>query len=123
MKDLVINFDNPLEKQALYASLKELKGVQVIKIKKKSKGRSLQENKYYWGVVLPYIADYTGQSAYILHEHFKNQFIPLVKFTDDYRLSTSDMTHDQIWEYIDMIRQFAKDFLGLAIPDPDGVIL
>lgn len=123
MKDLVINFDKGIEKQALYSTLKDLKGEYVIKLKKKSKGRSLQENKYYWGVVLAYISNYTGHNTLTIHEFLKHEFIPYVKFEDDYRLTTTDLTHDQIWEYIDKIRHWAKDFLNLDVPDPDGVIL
>lgn len=123
MIDLVIDFGVPLQKQGLYGILKDLKGEYVIKIKKRSRGRSIQENRYYWGVCLAYIEDYTGVDKAILHDVFKNRFIPLVKFADDYRLTTTDLTHEQVWEFINMVRLWAKDFLGLAIPDPDGVIL
>lgn len=123
MIDLVINFDKGLDKQALYAILKDLKGEQVIKIKKRSKGRSLQENKYYWGVVLAYIYEFTGDDPTYLHEVYKHRHIPKVKFIDEARLTTTDMTHDEIWEYIDMVRMDAKLTLGVDIPDPDGVIL
>lgn len=123
MTDLVINFDDPTSKKILWDCLKNLKGEHVFKIKRRSKGRSIQENKFYWGVLLQYIEDETGVSKYLLHEIFKDMFIPLVKFEDDYRLTTSDLTHEQVWDYIDKIRLWAKEFLNLAIPDPDGVIL
>lgn len=123
MIDLVINFDNGLDKTALYNILKGLKGEQVIKIKKRSKGRSIQENRYYWGVVLAYIEDYTGESKAMLHEVYKMRHIPNVKFLDGSRISTSDMTHEEIWNYIDLVRMDAKVRLGVNIPDPDGVIL
>jgi hypothetical protein len=123
MTDLVIDFDRSESRQFLYSVLKDLKGEQVIKIKKRSKGRSLQENRYYWSVVLAYIADYTGHNPNQVHEYYKHELIPLVKFTDDYRLTTSDLTHDQIWDFIDKIRLDAKDKFNISIPDPDGVIL
>lgn len=123
MTDLIINFDRPESRQFLYGILKNLKGEQVIKIKNRSKGRSLKENRYYWGVVLAYISDFTGHDTNQVHEHYKHEFIPLVKFTDDYRLTTTDMTHEQIWDYIDKVRLDAKERLGVLIPDPDGVIL
>lgn len=123
MIDLVINFDKPMDKQAFYSLLKNLSGEQVIKIKPRSKGRSLQENKYYWSVVMGYIEDYTGCNKILIHETMKSEFIPLVKFSDDYKLTTTDLTHYQMWEFINNVRQWAKDFLKLDIPDPDGVIL
>lgn len=123
MADFVINFDDPVSKKILWDCLKSMHGEYVVKIKPRSKGRSVQENKYYWSIVLGYIEDETGMSKYLLHEIFKNMFIPIVKFEDDYRLTTSDLTHEQIWDYIDKIRLWAKDFLNIAIPSPDGVIL
>lgn len=123
MIDLVIDFNNPESRSKLWDCLRNLQGEQVIKIKRRSKGRSLQENRYYWSVVLAYIADYTGHNPNQVHEYYKHEFIPLVKFTDDYRLTTSDLTHDQIWDFIDKIRLDAKDRFNISIPDPDGVIL
>lgn len=123
MIDLVIDFSDPRSKAKLWEALKGLSGEQVIKIKRRAKGRSIQENKFYWAIVLQYIEDETGVSKYLLHEIFKDMFIPVVKFDDDYRLTTSDLTHEQIWDYIDKIRLWAKDFLNLSVPDPDGVIL
>jgi len=123
MTDLVIDFNNPLQKQALYGILKGLSGEQVIKIKKRSKGRSLQENKYYWKVVIGYISEFTGEDPTYLHEVYKHRHIPKVKFIDEARLTTTDMTHEEVWGYIDMVRMDAKITLGLEIPDPDGVIL
>ncbi|QRQ99759.1 hypothetical protein [Dyadobacter sandarakinus] len=120
MTDLVINFDAPDSKLVLYDALRSLRGEHVIKIKKRSKGRSLQQNKYYW-VILQYIADYTGHSTVFLHEYYKHEFIPLVKFQDDYRLTTSDMTTQQISDYIDLAREHAAS-LEVVVPDADGVI-
>lgn len=123
MQDLVINFDKVQDKQALYSIFKDLKGEYILKIKKKSKGRSIKENRYYWGVVLAYISAHTNHNSVYLHEIFKHEFVPLVKFDDDDHLTTSDMTHEQIWDFINKVRYWAKDFLNLSIPDPDGVIL
>ncbi len=121
--DLIIDFDNQLEKQALYAKIKDLKGRQIIKIKKHSAGRSLQQNKYYFGVVLRYISDFTGHDAAYLHEVYKFRHIPFVKFMDEYRLTTTDMTKQQITDYIELVKMDAKIRLGLEIPESDGAIL
>ena len=39
--------------------------------------RSIQQNKYYWGVVLPTIADHIGTSTESLHEDMKIMFNPI----------------------------------------------
>jgi len=122
MTDLVIDFDKNFEKQALYAVLKGLKGKQIIKIAKHSNKRSLKVNAYY-RVVLNYISEETGHSDSYLHEVFKEEYIPKVKFRQEFHLTTTDMTNEEMWEYITEIRQWAKDFLHIDCPDPDGVIL
>lgn len=123
MIDLIVDFDKPESKRKLWEYLKTLRGEQVIKIKRKSNTRSNKVNAYYWGVVLAIIAEITGHSPIYLHEYYKYKFIPAVKFTDDSRLTTADMTHEEIWNYINMIREDAKRVLDIDIPSPDGVIL
>lgn len=123
MIDLVIDFAKPESKSKLWSCLKNLQGEQVIKIKRRSKGRSVPENRYYWGAVIGTISNYTGHSPWYLHEYYKHKFIPLVRFTDDTRLTTTDMTHQEIWDYIDLIREEVQTVLELSIADPDGVIL
>lgn len=122
MPDLLIDFDKPLDKIGLYALLKGLKGKQIIKIRKHSKNRSTKINAYYW-VIIEYISEETGHSPAYLHEIFKEAFIPQVKFREDFLLTTTDMTNEEMWAYCTMIREWAKWFLNIDIPDPDGVIL
>lgn len=47
----------------------------VIEIEKRKVSRSLQQNSYYWGAVLPTIADSTGDMVEDLHEFFKRRFL------------------------------------------------
>ncbi|MCF0059886.1 hypothetical protein LXM26_00165 [Dyadobacter sp. LJ419] len=70
-----------------------------------------------------YISEFTGHDPVYLHEVYKHRHIPFVKFIDEARLTTTDMTHEEIWAYIDLVRMDAKIRLGILIPDPDGVIL
>ena len=119
--DLVIDFSKPFEKAAFIASLSDLKGEQVIFIKKKSKKRSVQQNKYYW-VILEYISESTGFTPFELHTLFREEFIPWVKFDDDFKFSTTDLTTDQFGEYIDLVRTFAETFLGVITPEANSVI-
>ena len=121
--DFIIDFNKPDSKALLREHLRSLKGEYVIKVVKKSKVRSLQINKYYWSVVLKYISDFTGASTDYLHEVFKYRFIPQVVFSDDFLLSTQDLTNEECWSYIEKIREFAFNELGVNIPTPDGVLL
>lgn len=119
--DLVIDFSKPLEKAAFIASLNDLKGEQVIFIKKKSKRRSMQQNKYYW-VILEYISESTGFTPFELHTLFREQFLSWVRVEDDFKFSTTDLTTEQFSEYIDLIRAFAETFLEVICPDAQSVI-
>lgn len=121
--DFVIRSDDPKSKQILYDHLRGLKGEYVIKVKKKSNVRSIQENRYYWGVLLSIISQETGHSPIYLHEYYKHKFIPIVRFTDESRLTTTDMTHQELWDYIDLVKEHFESFSEYKIPDPDGAIL
>lgn len=123
MVDLVVDFADSTDRRLLYSILKDLKGKHVIKIKKFSEGRSLQQNKYYWGCVLKFISDFTGHSTTYLHEVYKYRHIPHVKFIDEYALTTTDMTKQEINDYIDLVKMDAKIRLGLNIPEPNEVII
>lgn len=121
MLDLVIDFNDPSSKAKLWECLKTLTGEQVFKIKKKTKVRTVQEHRYYW-VVIAYISDFTGDDPAYLHEVYKYRHIPAVKFMNEYRLTTTDMTHDEIWDYIDLVKMDAFLTLGIRIPEPNEVI-
>lgn len=60
MIDLICDFDKEPEKHRLYTVLKNLKGKNVIQIKKWRKKRSVNQNAFLWGVVYRYVSDETG---------------------------------------------------------------
>ena len=123
MIDLVINFDNGLDKTALYNILKGLNGEQVIKIKKRSKGRSMKYNRYYWGCVMDYAEREIYMPKILIHNYYKHKFMHLVKLTDDFELTTTDMNFETQKQFVDLVRDDLKEFFGIVTPDPDGVIL
>jgi|SRR5690606_1277525 len=122
MTDLVINFSDPESKRLLYNRLRDLNGEYCIQIKKKLPRRSIQANRYYWGVVLRYLSETTGENPNVLHQELKFKFVPDVVFLDDYELTTTTLDAEQIWDYIDLIRAWASSFLNCRIPDPNEAI-
>lgn len=117
--DFFINFDRPEDKQLLYAALKQQRGETIVKIVPAQDKRTIPQNKYYWGCVIDYMKDYIGEiSSLAVHDLLKTKFIPLVKFEDDIKLSTRDMTKTELWEYIEEIRSWALKELNLFIPEP-----
>ncbi|MEA3272238.1 MAG: hypothetical protein U9P90_01055 [Patescibacteria group bacterium] len=89
-----------------------------ITIKEWKEIRSLQQNRYLWGVVYKVISEYNGGIVEDLHNHFKYYFLRkqgrLISF-----ISTTDLDTKEFTDYIEKIRLFAHQKLGLHIPTPD----
>lgn len=99
-----------------------LDGEVEVTIAKRKRGRTIKMNAYYWGVVLKHIADHTGHSTDEIHEMMKNMFLKdmLIVNKEIYRTtrSTTELTTTQFSKgYVDRIKMWAADRLGLIIPD------
>ena len=88
-------------------------------VKKYSKPRTNKQNSYYYAVVVPLVAEYTGYSNLEAHEALKFQMLldrsgrlPIVGSTTD--LSTTEME-----AYLSNCRQWASAELGVYIPLPN----
>jgi|TARA_Y100000034_G_scaffold64432_1_gene77951 hypothetical protein len=95
----------------------------VVTVTKQFNKRSLPQNAYYWGVVLPTISEDTGHTVMELHDIFKGMFLPkrAVKFKDKvYHLmgSTTKLSVGGFVEYIERINAEAGS-LGIVIPTPE----
>lgn len=128
MADFTIDFSSYNEKQKLYDYLKTLKGKNLVKIEKYKKQRTTPQNSYYWGVVLKYISDETGFSVEEMHEVLKFKFLQKSKVTkggqlETYIQSTSELTTEEFEEFLDKVRLWSINFLGLNIPLPNEVII
>jgi hypothetical protein len=85
--------------------------------------RSLNQNRYYWGVVVAMIAEEAGYSLEEAHEALKFRFLaihngsllPTVRSTTT--LNTAEME-----EYLESIRRFAAEFYGIVIPLPNEIL-
>ena len=131
--DVVVNCNDKRELDAYVEYLYNLKGIQIFHHQERTNQRSITLNNYYWGVVLKYISDYSGTEILELHEFFKNMFIPLVIFTNDYdMMSTQNCDQEAMWDYCQMVRTYihikARNMQGgqekqvFYIPDPFSVI-
>lgn len=85
-----------------------------VKITNQKPQRTVQQNRYYWGVYLPLIADKTGEDDLErLHELFKGMFLTKtiaevlgkkVRITK----STTDLTVSEFCEYVLDIEKFTE---------------
>jgi hypothetical protein len=95
------------------------KDVELI-LRKHRRSRSRNQNAYYWGVVIPLIAEHCGYMDEEMHEALKWRFLqkhdgplPTVRSTTD--LDTAEFT-----EYIEQCRILGAE-MGVVIPGPGEV--
>lgn len=89
--------------------------------------RSLEQNRYLWGVVYQTLADYTGYTPEEIHDVCKAKFIPKRvalangngEVVGEFVLggSTRKLKKDECTEYIENIRRWAAESLDCYIPD------
>lgn len=96
--------------------------------KRHRKTRSLNQNGYYWSVVVPMIADAMGEDdPKAVHEWLKAHFNYEVKSIGEKRVavkvprSTSDLNTSDFEVYLEKIRRWASEFFPLYIPLPNEV--
>lgn len=102
--------------------LKSIEGEVEVAIGKPKRLRTLQQNKYYWGVVLEvlYKQSEVGYTREEWHNALKFKFLrkegllPTVE-------STTKLTTLEFEDYLDRIRQWAIEFLDCTIPLPNEV--
>lgn len=92
--------------------------------------RSLQQNRYYWGLVIPMVQKGlldmgTEAGKEEVHEFLKVRFNyneVVNKETGEYVCipkSTAGLNKEEFGVYIEKIQRFAAEFLGITIPDPN----
>lgn len=95
-----------------------------VQISRYKRTRSSQANRYYWGVVIRLIAEYTGYTDDEVHAMLKMMF--LRKRADgmpETVMSTSKLPTDKFEEYLETIRRWAAVDLGVFIPDPNQEVI
>jgi hypothetical protein len=120
----IVDFSKTSDKQRLYKALQGLKPTAYRVELKENKGkRSLNENAYYWGVVVAIMSDYTGDTPDDMHEILKYKFLKTVLVFGGEEIvvpgQTSALTTKEFEEYLDRIRIFALTELDVKIPLPN----
>jgi hypothetical protein len=97
-------------------------------VEKIKHSRTIQQNRYYWGVVVKLVAQHTGHDPEQIHELLKQRFSPKWNFFDNARTamagiptSTTRLDTLAFVEYTEKCRMWANEFLGLQIPLPGEV--
>ena len=83
--------------------------------------RTLSQNAWYHGCIVPMLAEYCGYERDEMHEALKHKFL---KQVDEHGFettrSTRDLTTAEFTEYAEQCRRLAAQ-LGVVIPDPGQV--
>lgn len=115
-------YDEDVHKQQIYMDTFKDSDHLFITIEKitKKKMRSLQQNAYYWGVVIDILANETGYTKDEMHEALKVKFLQYenVPGLPTMRSST-DLSTVEFETYMEMIRRWASQDLGIVIPEPN----
>jgi len=95
-------------------------------IRKHSSKRTNEQNKYYFGVVVPILADYFGHdSVESMHEDLKLEFNPVPSKIDPAKIiggSTTKLSTEEFFSkedsYVNRICRWSAEKYGLYIPPP-----
>ena len=119
------------QRSTVLSDISQLKdGEYVMTIERKKRKRSLMQNAYYWGVVVPLVKEGLLDVGYrmtteAVHEYLKGQFsiTEIVNERTGEVLksigSTSQMTTSQMMDYFAEITQWAAEWLNIQIPQPN----
>lgn len=101
-----------------------------VTIRKKRKRRSTEQNRYYWGVVVPLIQSGLKEIGEFVtiedtHEILKIKFLRRQRVDEntgevifERTASTADLSTVEFLEYIERCALFAAEWLGVTIPEP-----
>jgi len=120
-------------RKALSDIIKQYEGKRVeISISKAKKERSNQQNRYYWGCLIPILRSalkdlgniYTAEQV---HDILKYKFLKSDKHIKDGEFiteikSTTELSTSEFMDYIAEIQRWSAEFFGVIIPDPNEVL-
>ncbi len=103
----------------------------VIKIEKAKKKRSTQQNRFYYGVIIPIVQNCLKDAGHILtnestHDLIKLKFLKEVLFVNEdtgeviERIkSTTELSTSQFMDLLAEINNFTFEYFGVSLPSPN----
>jgi len=103
-----------------------LEGQEVsVTIEKYRNKRSINQNNYYWGVVVKLISEETGYSLHETHDILRGKFLGKTKKigteTIHYSRSSASLNTKEMEQYLSDIREWASIILNCYVPEPNEV--
>jgi len=112
--------DNLPKYRAYLSAFKEGARIELI-LRRATKKRTDPQNRYYWGVVVPMLAEHFGYTKDEMHEALKWQFLKKPEAAPPTVGSTRKLTTEQFNEYIESIQIWAASEFSVVVPDPNEV--
>lgn len=100
---------------------KEPESQYVLRVEKAKQKRSLSQNRYYWGVLVKMLSDYTGFTPNEMHQVLGENLWNYEKDGRKFIKSTTEMDTAEFTRRIDEARLFAQEQIGIYIPEPNEV--
>jgi len=99
----------------------------LVTISLKKQKRSVEQNGYYWGIVINMIAEEMGHTPDEVHQILAKMFLKIKEVEIDgvvYAItkSTTKLKTDEMEEYLEKCRRYASINLHIVIPLPNETI-
>ena len=103
----------------------------VIKIEKFKKKRSTQQNRFYYGVIIPIVQNCLKEAGHIMtnestHDLIKLKFLKETLFVNETTgevieriKSTTELSTSQFMDLLAEINNFTFEYFGVSIPSPN----
>jgi hypothetical protein len=103
----------------------------VIKIEKAKKKRSTQQNRFYYGVIIPIVQNCLKEAGHIMtnestHDLIKLKFLKETLFVNEETgevieriKSTTELSTSQFMDLLAEINNFTFEYFGVTLPSPN----
>ena len=103
----------------------------VIKIEKFKKKRSTQQNRFYYGVIIPIVQNCLKEAGHIMtnestHDLIKLKFLKETLFVNEITgevieriKSTTELSTSQFMDLLAEINNFTLEYFGVSLPSPN----
>ena len=131
----IVNFDDAAAKSAFVRRISALTGKFSVRMTKYRARRSGQQNRFYWGIILPCICDGIAEAwgepitADEVHLLLKQMFLsrPVVNHQTGQEMarvwpSSASLNVADFSAYIEKIAKFAAESLGVVLPESSGAL-
>jgi hypothetical protein len=103
----------------------------VIKIEKANKKRSTQQNRFYYGVIIPIVQNCLKEAGHLMtnestHDLIKLKFLKEALFVNEETgevieriKSTTELSTSQFMDLLAEINNFTFEYFGVSLPSPN----